>query len=98
MRAIGVATIAAFICAWSMYSHAQTCIVPAPSAPPRPRSIEVVFNQDGGCTPCTATAYSPASVKPPTVFALGNAKCNQACAIAEQAVANDNGWSDGGTP
>lgn len=82
------------------YAQMQTCIIPSPPKPPRPIRLEVTFsNPDGGCTPCTAVAVAAAAgSKTPSPFALTNAKCNQACLIAEQAVAVDNGWNDGGAP
>lgn len=80
------------------YAFAQFCVVPAPALPPT--AIQVVINLpgDGGTTGCTAYAITTTGKTNPNVYPIGNAKCAAAAAFGLQAVANDNGWTDGGTP
>lgn len=78
-------------------SLAQTCIVPAPSAPPRARKLVVDLPEDGGTVGCLTYGYTPGGVNP-SGHATTNGKCAQAVAIANQDVAIDNGWNDGGIP
>jgi|CXWL01.1.fsa_nt_gi hypothetical protein len=87
--------VAVLFAAWA---YAQTCIVSAPPAPPNPREMVVKFtNPDGGCRPCVAVAVVNNGARP-NEYPQHNAKCDNACAIARQAAANDNGWDDGGVP
>lgn len=76
---------------------AQTCIVPAPPTAPVPHKLIVELPPDGGTQGCTITSlvYNGAA---PGSYAVSNAKCAQAVAMAKQAAANDNGWNDGGNP
>lgn len=81
----------------AVVAAAQTCIIPAPPAPPKPTHLVVVLPSDGGTQGCLASAVVPGGPSQNT-YAISNAKCSQAVAIAQQAAANDNGWNDGGTP
>lgn len=81
----------------SIVAVAQTCIVPAPSAPPQPTSAVVVLPVDGGTSGCTIRAIVP-NGGAPTNYVISNAKCATVVAIVKQAAANDNGWNDGGVP
>jgi hypothetical protein len=76
---------------------AQTCIVPAPSSPPLPTQAAVTFPPDGGTVGCTFTAFTPGGAQA-NPYPVSNAKCATMVAMAKQAVANDNGWNDGGAP
>lgn len=98
MRAKLTAVLTAGLLFGGAYALAQTCIVPAPAAPPVPIALVVNIPADGGGTGCTAYAMVPGAAKPPTVVPIGSAKCAVAVNIALQAAANDNGWNDGGTP
>lgn len=93
MRLAFVLVIIASAIGW-----AQTCIVPAPAAPPVPVQVVINLPGDGGTAGCTAYAVSTSGGASPRTYAIGNAKCAAAAAFAVQAVANDNGWNDGGTP
>jgi hypothetical protein len=77
---------------------AQDCIVPRPSAPPVPVQLVVNLPPDGGTVGCTVHAVATNGPATPNVYAISNAKCSQSVLIARQAVANDNGWNDGGSP
>lgn len=79
------------------YAYAQTCIVPAPLRPPTPRVLYVTLPIDGGTVGCLVSAPVPGGGQT-NDYPIGNGKCAQAVAMAKQAAANDNGWSDGGTP
>ena len=87
-------------------STAQTCITPAPPAPPKARGALISFNPDGGLTtledggtaPCTIQGVTDDGQKRRDYPVTGVAKCNTARAMADTAVSNDNGWNDGGTP
>lgn len=79
------------------YALAQTCIVPAPAAPPLPTQLVVNLPPNGATVGCTVQARVPGSSVQNT-YAISNAKCATAVAIALQAAAIDNGWADGGTP
>lgn len=79
------------------YAFAQACLVPAPLTPPHAKQLIVNLLGDGGTTGCTAVGICD-GCRPATVVPIGNAKCAVAVAIAEQSVANDNGWNDGGSP
>jgi hypothetical protein len=78
-------------------AFAQTCIVPAPSAPPVPSYLVVNLPPDGGSSGCTAYAVVSGGANPRT-YPVSNAKCAVVVAMALQAAANDNGWNDGGVP
>jgi hypothetical protein len=82
----------------SSWAIAQTCLVPAPPAPPIPALLVVKLPVDGGTAGCTVKAFAPGGGGDATAYAISNAKCAQSVAIARQAAANDNGWNDGGTP
>lgn len=77
---------------------AQTCVVPAPSAAPKAVQVVVKLNPDGGNNGCTGHAVTTASGASPQEYAFGPAKCAVARQFGDQAVANDNGWNDGGSP
>jgi hypothetical protein len=79
------------------FAVAQTCIVPAPAAPPLPRELVITLPPGGGAQGCTARAIVNNGVRP-AEYPIANAKCAVAVGIALQAAANDNGWNDGGTP
>lgn len=87
--------IAAALCAGVAF--AQTCLVPAPAAPPTPTALVINLPADAGSQGCTIYALVP-SGQPPRTYPIGNAKCATVVAAAQQAAANDNGWSDGGAP
>lgn len=76
---------------------AQTCIINPPASPPIPRQLIVNLPIDGGAVGCTISAPVSAQV-PSGIYAVGNAKCAVAVAMAQQAAAIDNGWGDGGVP
>lgn len=81
------------------YVVAQTCPVPIPSVPPKAIQAYIRFtNPDGGSRPCEITGVA-AGGQPPKWYpvAQGN-RCDVAKDMADQAVANDNGWNDGGSP
>lgn len=79
-------------------TYAQTCLVPAPAAPPRAKRLVVDLPEDGGTIGCQATAYSGRLSDQPGEANVGNAMCNTAVKFANQALANANGWNDGGVP
>jgi len=80
------------------WAQLQTCIVPSPPAVPRANQITINLPPDGGSQGCTGYAVSPTGGAPPLTYAVGNAKCATARQMADQMVANDNGWNDGGAP
>lgn len=80
------------------FAQLQTCIVPSPPAVPRANQIVIDLPADGGSQGCTGHAVSTAGGAPPKTYAVGNAKCATARQMADQMVANDNGWNDGGSP
>lgn len=85
----------------ALEAYAQNCIVPAPPVPPRANKLVVEMPADGGTSGCTAYGLSGVSlaiVASPTIVPISAAKCAQARTIADQSVANDNGWNDGGVP
>lgn len=84
--------------AFAAYAYAQTCILPAPAAPPVPPELIVYLPRDGGTQGCTASAPVPGGNGAPARYAVSNAKCATAVQIAKQAAAIDNGWNDGGAP
>lgn len=94
MKKLIVAVVLSFVAG----AYAQTCIVPAPVAPPVPTYMTIYLPLDGGTVGCQISATFPGQTVPPNRYPLGNVKCANMVAIAVQAVANDNGWSDGGTP
>jgi hypothetical protein len=77
---------------------AQTCLVPAPIAPPRANQIVINLPVDGGTIGCTGYAVTTTGGGSPNSYPVGNAKCSTARQMADQMVANDNGWNDGGAP
>lgn len=81
----------------ALYVVAQ-CLVSAPITAPRANQLIINLPSDGGSQGCTASATSVAGLQPSGVYPIGNAKCSTARQIADQIVANDNGWNDGGTP
>lgn len=90
-------TIITLIILAASVAIAQTCILPAPSAPPRPRECVVVMPTDAGKTGCTIRATVPGGAQP-TDQSIPNGKCAVAVDMCGQAAAIDNGWNDGGTP
>jgi hypothetical protein len=79
------------------YAYAQ-CITPRPATPPKANAVEIRFpNTDGGARPCFAFGITPGG-QPAVGKPVANARCDVAKQIADQAVAIDNGWDDGGTP
>lgn len=80
------------------YALAQTCIVPAPSAPPKATAFIITLPSDGGTQGCTGHAVVLPNGATPTEYPIGNAKCATVVQMASQAAANDNGWNDGGVP
>ena len=97
MKTIARLVFAAAV-AWGSFIYAQTCIVPAPAKPPRPREGFIRFtNPDGGARPCFAVAVVLGGAAPKE-YQISNAKCDTSMGIFEQAAANDNGWNDGGAP
>lgn len=94
-----LATIIFFtIMTWAAYVGAQTCLVPAPTTPPRANQVIVNCPGDGGLTGCTMYAVSTTGSASPRPKPIGNPKCATACTAGDQAVAIDNGWDDGGLP
>jgi hypothetical protein len=79
------------------FAQIQTCLDPAPVVVPRATVLVVNLPADGGTTGCTARGECPNCKGAPSV-AISNAKCAQARQIADQSVANANGWNDGGAP
>lgn len=80
------------------YAQHQSCLVPAPSTPPKATEVVITdFPADGGHIGCKIQGITPGG-KAPTKQAVSNAKCLQAKLMGDQAVAVDNGWNDGGTP
>lgn len=85
------------VLAISSLAIAQNCIVPRPAVPPKATHLTITFPADGGTNGCTGAATCPTCLNS-TPVVLSNAKCAQARQIADQSVANDNGWNDGGVP
>lgn len=79
------------------FAQNQTCIVPSPPVPPRAKELVVKLPGDGGTTGCTAFGVTPGGATP-TPVPISNGKCATSVQIADQSVANDNGWNDGGIP
>lgn len=90
--------LAALFVVWAGLAVAQTCIVPAPPAPPRARTLLVFLPEDGGTVGCEVVASGTTPSPVSNRYPVSNAKCAQAVQMASQALANDNGWNDGGTP
>lgn len=76
----------------------QTCIIPSPAIPPRAKTVIVTVPGDGGTTGCTFHAVAMGATGAPGEYTMGNAKCATVVAMGDQAIANDNGWNDGGSP
>lgn len=87
----------AVVFAVTALADGNTCVVTAPATPPVPTEFICKLPADGGSQGCLCHATVPGG-KQPNSYPIGNAKCATAVAIAVQAAANDNGWSDGGTP
>ena len=80
-------------------AYSQTCPQPAPATPPKATGAFIRHtNPDGGARPCDIMGQvnggAPAKWYP---VAQGN-RCDVAKEMADQAVAKDNGWDDGGAP
>lgn len=77
----------------------QTCLVPSPSAPPKAAELVVKFvNPDGGARPCEVAGLTPGGRPPVFRPVAQGARCDVAKEMADQSVAMDNGWNDGGSP
>lgn len=88
------------------YMLAQTCIISAPTAPPRPTGMVIlppaidggsITLPDGGTFACVGYANTATGV-PPQLYGTTAAKCKIALGMSDQMAAVDNGWNDGGTP
>lgn len=97
MKTLGQALAVFLVAVLAGVALAQTCLVPAPPAPPKASHLTVTFPADGGTNGCTGMGACP-TCQGGTPVVLSNAKCAQARQIADQSVANDNGWNDGGAP
>ena len=98
MNFVRIAIVAAFVSIGvALSARAQTCIVSAPARPPTPTRLVVELPPDGGSQGCTIVAVLPNGA-PPGAYAVSNAKCATAVAMAKQAASIDNGWADGGAP
>lgn len=82
---------------FTTWANAQECVVPAPVAPPKAIVIQYRFsNPDGGGRPCEGSAVATGAVGAPQWHPIPGAVCDVEKRRADQAVAIDNGWNDGG--
>lgn len=85
------------------YAAAQ-CLVPIPPSAPRAETVTIKLNPDGGNlklsdgAPASCLMYANGSGVSSSTLGVAIGKCNVARSMGDQALANDNGYNDGGTP
>lgn len=90
-------TVVAVVCAVAGYVYAQ-CSITRPTTPPLATQAVITLPPNGGTVGCTLQAFGLGGTAPATAYPVGNAKCATVVSMAQQAIANDNGWNDGGLP